>query len=576
MANKRRAKKYKVPYKKYGPNGIISTKVSANEFKQQNSSFSSSSSYYRSRKDEDDDPFYTYSYGRLNQTDNQDYYGSERFTHKRPIIGEKDSYTTAKDQPMLLPAEIFEIILKQLAYPDGLNLKFFLVSKLFYQLCLKLLYCAPRLNSRNFNKFVDSMTNPSLVSYLNYQITEKYFIENFEKGATHSLSMKRNLKYSKTPLVRSLDLANIVQAGKNSNITKILRRCSPSLTEIVAPQTSFGLTSLSILKMCQNLVILDLSLVSETVNLIDLFNSIKGLDFLKVLKFPRSSINCNLESQVFDEIDSHEKAFQWPKNLQHLKISGGITNEFLMDLKFPKTLNTLEFQYCPLLNDYAIYYLLTKVGYNISSLSIIYPMPGLKENSLDLIFKYCPFLVNLDIFVDYISQWCFTDVNLPWIVNAKYLPDYKPDTHRENVLSRGGGIGNSWQRVPSKYKFDDDLPDDDSLKDLIISTTVNHFGDYDDEDIEMNDSFEQYSSKYEGLCSLRQLRSLYLGSSGTLGQANKIHPDDLIIALAESRLPNLKYLNISNRVGWNAGDEAMTQLIDLFSDLNDGSVYMCP
>ncbi|GMM38441.1 Pfu1 protein [Saccharomycopsis crataegensis] len=612
MANKRRPKKYKVPFKKYGPNGIISTKLSANDFKQkeqQEREQERDSGYYnyssKNAKD-DEDMFYTYSYGDSKKSSEEDYYGKgETMTNKDGNTAGKQQLEINRDLPMKLPAELCELVLQFLSYPDGLNLKFFLVSKLWYVLCLKILYEKPVLNPLNFNKFVDSMTNPSIVSYVNLLYTSKFFqygdnnSTNMNTITTNSTSMKRQLKYSKTPLVKTLDLRNIVQAGKNSNITKILRRCSSSLSELSAPQTSFGLTSLNILKMCHHLVTLDLSLVSETVNLLDLLNSIKELNQLKVLKFPRSSINCNLNSSsVFSEIKDHEITFEWPKNLEQLKLSGGITNEFLMDLNFPANLTSLEFQHCPLIKDYSIYYLLGKVGFNLKHLSIIYPMPNLKDNSLDLMFKYCPFIESLEIFVDYISQWSFSEINFPWIINSRHIPNYQFNSNRENVLIDGGkraagyGYGVGKNELAKRNYLIDAEDYDISLRNIIISTTQNYFEEEDDEDENQEDSDDaspvkdadgtdgnnkrrKINYKELGLESLRPLKSIYLGSSGTLGQSNKIHPDDLLIALAEQRLPYLKTLQISNRVGWSVRDESMSQLVDLF-DSHGGNIYMCP
>lgn len=542
MANKRRPKKYKVPFRKYGPNGYVSTKLSANDFRKNAAERAAEKDMdiYYSRSEEN--VFYTYTYGETEHI-KQDYYEDSQ-----PSV-----HPVSSESFRQYPEEILAQILMFVSYPNGINLKFFLVSKQFFRLCLPLLYETPVLNSLNFNKFVDSMTNTSSVSGLTFEVSRKYF-ERDIGGPVSESTQRRLQKYAKTPLVKQLDLSNIIQAGKNSNITKLLRRCLMNLTYLVAPQTSFGITSLSILKMCHNLVVLDLSLVSETVNLLDLFISIKELKLLKTLKFPRSSINCNLN-------EACDVQFLWPVSLENLRLSGGITNEFLMDLKFPDTLRELELQHCPLVNDYAIYYLLAKIGRNLKRLSIVYPMPGLKENSLDLVFKYCPFLEKLETFVDYISQWMFTEVNLPWIINAKHLPNYKFNRSRDTVI-----------QAPVKRAYLVEPEDFDlSLQDHIITTSTNYFEAPDSED----EDSSPFDYEQNGLTSLRPLKTLYLGSSGTLGQANKIHPDDILIALSEKRLPFLSLLQVSNRVGWNENDENMEQLVDLFED-QGGSVFMCP
>lgn len=633
MANKRRPQKYQVPYIRYGKDGAVKTKLSKADSKKKNSSgnneYYDSSYYHYKKKDNDgdeDDMFYTCTYGVKKHDPKRDYYEeSEKEKIGNRIFENNERIEVSK--PVLFSTEIFELILQFLSFPNGLNLKFFLVSKSFFQLCLKMLYKKPKLNSLNFNKFVDTMTNPSIVSYISYEITERYFQEYHNSGEAPVMtnSIKRNLKYAKTPLVRSLDLANIVQAGRNSNMTKILRRCCINLQELVAPQCSFGLTCLNIIKQCNQLVILDLSLVSETVNLLDLFNSIGELNYLQTLKFPRSSINCNLNID-FSEKSNNESSFKWPVNLRDLKLSGGITNELIMDLNFPNTLKILEFQHCPLVNDYSIYYLLSKIGRNLKSLSILYPMPKLKENSLDMIFRYCPFLESLQIVVDYVSQWCFNEVNFPWIINTRYIPGYNVKPFKEDVLLEGENLRKPYydeatsKRHKFKYKFDDM---EMTERDIIVATTTNYFEneEIENDETELSSEAEQNATElsnneentairnaqneenltiqslsisvlsrstekenelhklkmaYPGLESLRPLKTLYIGSSGTLGQANKVHPDDLIIALGEKRFPNLKSLFVSNRVGWDSGNDSMSELVDIFNDENAGDIYMCP
>lgn len=344
---------------------------------------------------------------------------------------------------MVFPVEIFQLILK---YCNRIEIQFFYVCKLWYHLCLPLLYHNPQLNSKNFSLFVESL----------------------------SFNKKKKLG----EYVFNLDLSTIIQSGKNSLLSKLLRRCSKNLGTFIAPQTSFGYSSLVSLKSCLNLKYLDLGLVSETVQLKELFQAISKFDTLTHLSFPRCSIEC-----------SGYQEFKWPVNLKYLKLSGNITNDFLQGISFSKTIDFLEFAFCPKINEHSIYMVLGKIGDNIKYLSIHYPMISLSSNSLDYIFRYCSNLITLKLTVDYCSKWIFC----------------------ENMLTR--------LRYP------------------------------------------------------RPLHTIVLESSGNLGNSFKIHPDDLTIAIAENRLPCLKVLKISSKLGWDIHSDDMEDLICCIENQN-GDVYI--
>ena len=214
-----------------------------------------------------------------------------------------------QEQQMTLPWEIQKMILQ---YSEVIEPSFLVVCKTWYHLCIPLLYYSPSLTSKNFNKFVDAIIS--------------------------------NKKKKLGEFVQELDLSTILQSGKNSFVSKLLRRCSPGLTKFTAPQTSFGFAPLISLKACHQLKYLDLGLVSETVKLQELLAAIQNFKHLTHLSFPRSSIDCE-----------GYREFVWPTNLKYLKLSGGITNEFVCETEWPKTIKTLEFSYCPQVDEHAIY-----------------------------------------------------------------------------------------------------------------------------------------------------------------------------------------------------------------------------
>lgn len=342
---------------------------------------------------------------------------------------------------MVFPIEIFMRIFEILNDWGKLKPKFMRVCKSFYLIILPMIYKSPRLKATNFFNFVDSIANnKSLGNY-----------------------------------IQSLDLSYIIQSGKNAFVAKLLKRTGKNLREFVAPQTSFGIGPMYALKNCENLQVLDLRLVSETLNLQELFKSIRNLKQLTLLSFPRSSV----EIHDYDQI-------KWPPKLTFLRLSGGISDDFLYGLEFPELITCLEFAHCPAISDIGFRQILFRIGRNLKSLKVQYPMPGLKGDSLDQVFIYCPNLTVLEITVDYVSLMLFDE---------QYL---------------------------------------------------------------------EYTNKP------RPLRTLYVNSSGMLGTLSRLDPIDLAVALNDGRLPNLKNMQCTAKLGWNPESEAVEYIADELDERNGG------
>lgn len=446
MANKSRPKKAKAPYRKYvAGEGFSKVMLSKKSYKDRRD---------EAQYDDDDDED---NYHIIKDSNGKTYYvydsghGSDAL-EKTPV---NDNTHTDKDsdeeddieiipKKMKLPWEIQALIL---TYTEKIPPKYLIVCRAWYVMSMPLLYAKPELTSRNFNKFINSVI------------------------------IDRKKTYGQ--FIRDLDLSTILQSGKNSYVSKLLRRCSSGLQRFTAPQTSFGYAPLISLKSCHQLRYLDLGLVSETVKLKELFIAIKNFKYLTHLAFPRSSVDC----EGFRE-------FVWPQNLLYLKLSGGITNEFVIDTVWPDTIKILEFSFCPKINENAIYTLLSQIGDNLTQLYFHYPMPALRENSLDFVFRYCPKLVTLQLMIDYVSKWAFSE-------------------------------------------------------DMLIPI------------------FEYR----------RPLKTIFLESSGALGMAAKIHPDDFTIALLEHRLPSLKTIRISSKLGWDAENDDVLDLVNALEE-QDGGLYI--
>lgn len=342
--------------------------------------------------------------------------------------------------PLEIIIDIFEIL-----YREGqLKPKFLRLSKLFYAIVLPMIYRSPKLKATNFFAFVETVSSN-------------------KKVGEH---------------IRQLDLSYIIQTGKNAYVAKLLKRSRKLLEIFVAPQTSFGFGPLIALKNCSNLRVLDLRLVSETINLDELFQSIRTLDKLTHFSFPRSSIEVNNCASI-----------SWPPSLSFLRVSGGISDDFLCQSSFPLTIKQLEFAHCPAVKHDGFQSMVMKLGSNLTSLKVQYPMPGLRNDSLDVVFQYCPYLVYLEVAVDYTSNAFFDDENLP------DLPFHRP------------------------------------------------------------------------------LRSLFIDSSGMLGTSDRLDPIDLAIALNDNRLPHLKNLSCTAKLGWDPKSEYVSYVANVM-DERGGGLYI--
>ncbi|KAI5969162.1 hypothetical protein CANMA_001829 [Candida margitis] len=366
------------------------------------------------------------------------------------INGRNMEYAVTEEQErqaaamITFPAEIFYKIFQILDSWGKLHPKLMRVCKVFYAMILPLIYRAPHLRATNFFNFVETLSNNKKLG--NY--------------------------------IYSLDLAYVIQSGKNAFVARLLKQSRNNLETFIAPQTSFGLGPLIALKNSQSLKVLDLRLVSETVNLAQLFHSIENLSSLTHLSFPRSSI----------EITDHEK-ITWPPRLTFLRLSGGISDEFLYHSNFPKSITNLEFAHCPAISDLGLKQVLYRVGVQLTTLKVQYPMPALKQNTLDEVFCFCPHLRVLEISVDYVSSLFFDEQYLGYL----------------------------------------DFP--------------------------------------------RPLRTLYINSSGMLGTSTRLDPMDLAVALDDDRLPLLKNIQCTAKLGWDPKSDSVEFIVDKL-DERGGGLYI--
>ena len=300
-----------------------------------------------------------------------------------------------KTAGLRLPLEIIIEILKLTSNPYCTN--HLVLCRAIYWMFLKNIYEYPELKSKNLESFLDVISGDDAAMVK--EIDDDLIINKDKKKVNSKLALKRKFQL----MVKCLDLSSVVQNGKNSYMSKLLRRTSNSLEIFISSQSAFGAAPLVSLRACNELKILDLRLVSESVNLVELFKSIESLPQLEQLCFPRSSLICD------------EYEFKWPEKLWYLRLQGGITDSFAINVRLPQTITTLEFAHCPNLTDEGLNYILSNIGINLNRLSIQYPMPKIGEKGADKSFYLCPNLKYFFIDIGYISWELLNEENLVFL-----------------------------------------------------------------------------------------------------------------------------------------------------------------
>lgn len=288
------------------------------------------------------------------------------------------------DSQPKLPLELILLILEMTPNPYCTN--HLLLCREIYWSFLWKIYEDPNLAAGNLLTFLDVISGDNAA-----------YVRKDEDPTGQPKNLKLTLKRKFQNMVKCLNLTNVVQSGKNSYMSKLLRRTSGSLEIFVSSQSSFGAAPLVSVRSCLKLKVLDLRLVSESVNLVELFKSIEYLPELEQLCFPRSSVTC-------DEYD-----FNWPKNIWYLRLQGGITDIFARNVRFPSSITTLELAHCPHLTRAGLDNILLNIGINLTKLSITYPMPKVGEDGADRSFWFCPNLKSFSVDIAYISWELFSE-----------------------------------------------------------------------------------------------------------------------------------------------------------------------
>ncbi|KAI9811506.1 MAG: hypothetical protein M1832_000881 [Thelocarpon impressellum] len=189
-----------------------------------------------------------------------------------------------------------------------------LVSRAWYASAVPLLYRSPRLSGRNFAAFV----------------------------ATVCPSVNAHVRRSELAgEVRWLDMGALVHDASRSLTARLLGRLKGRLEGLVAPRSSFAINCFAALAKCERLRHLDLTLVCESIGLVDLFRALRSLASLDSFRFPRAKTHDARFTYTPD-------AYSWPPRLRALYLGGAVTDRFVADVgdSLPLTLTDLTLADC--------------------------------------------------------------------------------------------------------------------------------------------------------------------------------------------------------------------------------------
>lgn len=423
-----------------------------------------------------------------------------------PRRGTVDPAHDEPREPVYLPDEILVQILDYTSHwrmsSQATLASCCLVSHQWYRNAVPLLYAHPRLYGHNFDPFVLSIC-PS-----------------------------KNLAVRASPLaflVRVLDMSSLVHQATKSTTARLLGRTKGNLETFIAPVRGFAMNAFPALSKSHNLRTLDLSLVSESPPLPDLFKALAHLTNLRTFRLPRSA--------GFG-IHHSFSSFPWPPNLTSLSLSGGIDAHFLHGVvAFPPTLTSLTIEHCPTAKGFVVTHLLRKAVAPLKGLRKlrIAHMPRLAGHALDKVLFLLPRLEELSVSVDYITPALFDETHLSHIKAPLVTPAIATTTSTTSNAS--------FSEIP-------------------------HWSDHSGDPSSPTDS----AHAPEDTDITPHLRVLELTYSGTPADiTDKISPLDIMIAIDDGALPHLRQVRVATSLMWpQAEAESLSDVLAERAALKDG------
>ncbi|KAI7086153.1 hypothetical protein KC356_g5241 [Hortaea werneckii] len=323
-----------------------------------------------------------------------------------------------------------------------------------------------------------------------------------------------NLHVRKSPLselVKSLNMSGLVHQGSRSLTARLLGRTKNQLEEFVAPQASFAENCFPALSKSHRLRTLDLSLVSESPALPLLFKTVAHLTNLRTFRLPRSA--------GFGAHYNPSTPFAWPPGLENLSLSGGIDAHFLHGVvSFPQTLKSLTIEHCPLAKGFAVTHLLRTAVRPLRNLVHfkIRMMPRLGSHALDHLLALLPQIKRLSVSVDYITPALFDAGHLSLLQKDLDLPLLPTDPSTDPPPSSNSPL-------PLPTDSSSTPPPADAILPSLAHPNLHH---------------------------------LELTNSGNPGVEDKISPIDLLIAIDEGILPQLRQVRVARSLLWHAAATA--------------------
>ena len=147
-------------------------------------------------------------------------------------------------------------------------------------------------------------------------------------------------------MVKELSLASLVHHSMNSLTARLLGQMKENLEYFIAPRVSFSVNSLPALSKCQNLLELNLSLVSgHVIPFHRLKKAISNLPKLGKLELPASMSLTHTD----------KSAGQWPPKLRSLKIGGTLDPGVMSSFEWPPSIAELSIWKCTNLTAVVLY-----------------------------------------------------------------------------------------------------------------------------------------------------------------------------------------------------------------------------
>ncbi|KAF2170375.1 hypothetical protein M409DRAFT_19198 [Zasmidium cellare ATCC 36951] len=197
--------------------------------------------------------------------------------------------------------------------------------------------------------------------------------------------------------------------------------------------------------------------------------------------------------------DVNPALITWPRRLENLALSGGIDAHFMHGIvALPSTLRSLTIEHCPSAKGFALMHMLRAAVRPLAHLETLKlaNLPRLSGSACDNVLFILPGLTRLSISVDYITPALF---------------DFDVSSHREAIECHYPTLPHA-ESLPTRHQWTDGKQ-----------------------------------------C---ELRTLELTNSGNPGVEDKVSPIDIVIALDEGALPNLRQVRVDKTLLWQASATA--------------------